>query len=259
MKFIAFKQRVSGPLISAIGRLKETRNFDKPPVLIGGAPRSGTTLLLAILAAHPGIWAVDYETNMFRHWKARSNGNPDRPLLAYRFYRQLLTHSIPRTANRWCEKTPCHVRFIDKILAWFANEVRFIHIVRDGRDVMTSVYPQQPDRFFVSPEQWCTDVNAGLIFQDHPLVLTMKYEDLVADNLGSIGRICNFLDEPVHPHIVSWHEYSKKRKDKAWASPLSTLYKDSVGRWRKPEYEQRVRDIMAHREVPRLLERLNYR
>ncbi len=46
-----------------IGRLKN--DFPDPPVIIGGCGRSGTTLLLSILASHPAILGVPEELYLF--------------------------------------------------------------------------------------------------------------------------------------------------------------------------------------------------
>ena len=156
------KRHIGNPMINALGRWKERRNFTRDPILIGGCGRSGTTLLLAILSAHPNIFAFSRELVAVVDWKPADN-DPDslEPARLDRLYRELLWRRIPPSAQRWCEKTPRNVHHIDKILDFWPNS-RFFHIVRDPRDVLTSRHPTRPDEYWVSPERWVRDVRAGL-------------------------------------------------------------------------------------------------
>lgn len=231
---------------------KEKRSFSRPPVLIGGAPRSGTTWLLAILEAHPHIWAVPKETNAFHTWE------DGMPLKRYRVYKELFKARVPASAHRWCEKTPCHVRFLPEIRNYFEGEFRFIHIIRDGRDVITSKLPGHGDRYFVSPQQWIKDVTAGLAHAQEADVLRLRYEDLVENHEESLLCICDFLGEPPLPQFLNWFQHATKRDDKAWETGLKAKYSHAVGRWRKPEHQARIAEAMLIPEFAELLERLEY-
>ena len=255
---VSLKRQLVGPLISAVGKRKEKRIFQSPPILIGGAQRSGTTLLLAMLSAHPHIWALPDETSAFQSWTKDKNGKSQQPVKLYRIYKKILSSRIPSNAKRWCEKTPLHVRYIRQIMDFFEEDVRFIHITRDGRDVMTSIHHDEPDRFFVPPKRWVNDVRAGLAFKDHPNILTIKYEDLIRENATVLKRICEFLDEPFEDEIRNWYDYTPKRKDKAWSSKLQDLYTSSIGRWKNPKFEERIKEVLDNEEVRSLLEELGY-
>ena len=45
--------------------LRAAPRFARAPISIGGAPRSGTTLLLSVLSAHPSLFAINHETFAF--------------------------------------------------------------------------------------------------------------------------------------------------------------------------------------------------
>lgn len=246
------QEHLKDKLFRTLAAGKEKRHFSRPPVLVGGAPRSGTTWLLAILEAHPHIWAVPKETNAFRTWAGGM------PLKRYRVYKELLKASVPKSAHRWCEKTPCHVRFLPEIRAYFQGEFRFIHIIRDGRDVITSKLPGHGDGYFVSPQQWIKDVSAGLTHAEEAEVLSIKYEDLVEDHEASLRRICTFLDEPPLPEFLNWFQHATKRDDKAWETGLKAKYSHAVGRWKKPEHQARIAEAMLIPEFVALLEKLAY-
>ena len=137
-----------------------------------GCPRSGTTLLQSLLAAHSQIHSFP-ETHFFlraiagREWArclglaARSTaahyahvtdliGYPDlaallppRTLLL-RQYARTFSRALDEAARRqgktiWLEKTPGHLHHIREI-AQTIPDAAFIHIVRDATDVVASLY-----------------------------------------------------------------------------------------------------------------------
>lgn len=195
-----FKYRVLEPLEVRLGEARVRGTFTREPILSGGCGRSGTTLLLAMLSAHPSIYAIPAESMALLDWEyIDADGSGERtpiPLYLRRLMRALTWARVSTTAIRWCLKTPRHVRFLPELMTFFRERLRFIHIVRDGRDVITSRHPNAPDRPWIGPERWVEDVQAGLRFEDHPAVHTVRYEDLVRDTAAAIGGVCEFLDEP---------------------------------------------------------------
>lgn len=126
-----------------------------PPVFIVGAARSGTTWVYDIMTAHPAVAGV-YESWLFTprdgiqalfsaaHWPPGHSGlgrllsRDDllehlRPLI-----RRLLSHAIGPDHRFLVEKSPNHLFAIPLIREVFP-EARFIHVLRDGRDVSVSV------------------------------------------------------------------------------------------------------------------------
>ncbi len=61
-------KRLTAPIINHVGRKIEENRFSQSPVIIGGCARSGTTLVLAILAAHPSIYTIPNEIRAFVKW-----------------------------------------------------------------------------------------------------------------------------------------------------------------------------------------------
>ncbi|MFO8054187.1 MAG: sulfotransferase [Bacteroidales bacterium] len=245
------------PLLNLIGKQIEQKHFPKPPVLIGGCGRSGTTLLLSILSAHPSVFAFPDELSIYNHWKTNKKGEKV-PLRKDRKYRYLLTHRIPGQAVRWCEKTPYNVRYIEDILAHFKGNVRFIHIIRDGRDVCLSKHPDKPGTYWVEPERWINDVKQGLRFYDHPKVFTIYYEHLVFHYKKYIKELLNFLEEPYTSQINEWISNTDVKTNKAWYGSVKNLHSQSVGKWKKAENRERVEQLMAIPEFRSLLQTLNY-
>jgi sulfotransferase family protein len=122
-----------------------------------GSPRSGTSWLQQMLASHPLI-ASPPETYVFariNELEQRWTGHLERPepiglpaavarhefedalsLFAERIYAAVLAHKPG--ARVLLDKTPRHAQHLDLIVR-YVPRARFVHIVRDGRDVTASV------------------------------------------------------------------------------------------------------------------------
>src|SRR6056297_4213785 len=147
------------PLIITLGKKIESERFTEKPIIIGACPRSGTTLLLSILDAHPNIYSIQNQTYAFTSWKKENLPGRFLPVRLDRLYREFLFHRIKGDPVRWCEKTPKNIQFLDKIIEYFSDTVKIIHLVRDGRDVVTSRHPKHtPNEYWVSVERWVKDV-----------------------------------------------------------------------------------------------------
>lgn len=253
----AVKRHLFAPVWIHLGRAKAQRRLTTPPILIGGCARSGTTLLAAMLSAHPRLWVVPRETWTFTSW-TRDEAGLERPERLDRLYREILLRHIPRTAHRWCEKSPPNIAHLPEILRFFGDEVRIIHIVRDARDVCLSVHPTRPGAYWVPPRRWVNHVRAGLAYRQHPRVHTLTYENLVTDNAPTLAALMAFLDEPLCAEIVDWHTHARKRRDRALGGPLQQLYTAAIGKWKDVQHAERVAEIVRYPGVRELLDTLGY-
>ncbi|HUT60609.1 MAG TPA: sulfotransferase, partial [Phycisphaerae bacterium] len=114
------------------------------PIIIIGAGRSGTNMLRDMLTAFPGVgtWPCDEINYIWRHGNARYATDEFPPELARPRVRAYIRRAFDRLAARRglshvVEKTCANslrVQFVRAVVP----EARFIHIVRDGRDVAVS-------------------------------------------------------------------------------------------------------------------------
>lgn len=201
-------------------------------IFLVGAPRSGTTILQSLLAAHPKITSFP-ETKFFHHlWTDRlASKLPDRlydffhkeinrpdlydPVEVYErqsstdrinwFIKMLDLLAIEQGNQIWLEKTPEHVYFVESILDYLPD-AKFIHIIRHPLDVVASMRKATEDdatnhlwggrwnlEFCVS--RWNSSVMASYSYarKTHGH-LVVKYEDLLKDKIRFLSECCYFLD-----------------------------------------------------------------
>lgn len=109
--------------------------------------------------------------------------------------RSLFTHHADREGKRcWVNKTPEILRFQSE-LRQILGRVRFIHLVRDGRDVVFSSVKLGWWSVAVGSRVWRTfieDVRAQAAYAPEDY-LELRYEELVGDHTGSLARVLDFL------------------------------------------------------------------
>ena len=257
------KEFTINPLAVAAGKRIEQKRFSKEPIIIGACPRSGTTILLSILDAHPNIFGIPNQTYAFDRWQEylnpETNETEYRLLRVDRLYREFVKNKIPPEAVRWLEKTPGHIRSFKKILRYFDDKVKLIHVIRDGRDVVTSKHPKHRSHdYWVSPARWVREVSMGIELEGHPSVMNVCYEDLITDFENTMTAIYIFLNEEPPDSLSSWKEKTSIRKSKHWAAPVQDLYSDAIARWKKPEHKKRLDDFMSNEQAVQLLKKLGY-
>lgn len=217
-----------------------------------GCPRSGTTLLQSMLSSHPQIISFP-ETHLLSHTIPvnpvlqlfKIYGSTSRSVLLRRMidlglnrdqvfipesvilrspsWTNVILENIDRLANHisegnpafWLEKTPRHLRYIS-LISKADPDSRFIHIIRKGRDVATSMYFATQKH----PEQWGGERSIGKCVywwnrstkyskqyignQNH---LFISYEQLVSEPEVTLKAFCKKTGLSYHPVMIqSYHE-----------------------------------------------------
>ncbi len=212
-----------------------------PPFpFVVGCNRSGTTLLRAMLDAHPALSVppeayftlralrpaspaepfapaarvAEIESNRsFATWALPSRAlaglttdpPPDPAALVravYRIYAE--HHGKPRAGD----KTPRNVLHVPTIAAALP-EARFVHLVRDGRDVVPSVREHLlgPESLPATIDYWRDRVLAGRragAALGPARYLEVRYEDLVADPESVLPDVCRFLGLEYGPAMLDY-------------------------------------------------------
>ena len=230
------------------------RGDGRDMIVIGGSPRSGTTLLRTMLGRH-GLIAGCPETTVFQErvsgpdaiaermgwdaaeikaWQIQSRSQVD---FIERFAREMR-----RTSGKpiWVEKTPKNVMRFGFVRRRFPH-ARIVHIVRDGRDVVCSLRHKPFAKIDAAAQhgthaarrcavQWRNAVKAGLRFRRDPLYYELRYEDLVADPEAALRRLLASLQLP-------WDAAMLQSTPSDGVDPYEhrandPIFDSAIGRWR---------------------------
>lgn len=230
--------------------------LDQPPVIIGGCGRTGTSLISAILDAHPDIISYPTETNIFR-----SDRNFKNPRLNYyrnmvRFYRFLIKLDIQKGTRRWCEKTPRNVTVLGHIFKEFRNEVKVILMIRDGRDVIISEHPKSKG-YYIPLERWIEDTSLTLSHITNRNVLIVPYESLILHFENTIKRILDFIGSTYDDKVVEYTKFSSVQSHEAFhGQKLKGISSGSVNKWKQDKHKERVELLTENAEAMDLLKRV---
>ena len=234
------------------------------PVIVGGCPRSGTTLIRVILDTHPHI-CCGPESEIFKPGRR----NPQRLASLFDLSPTEVEKLLNRSASqaefidgffrlycsaagkkRWAEKTPNNIRSLDFIFEHFPR-ARFIHMLRDGRDAICSLRTHPRHKVVDGEliplntnnpiskciETWVTEVSRGLPWRDDERYFELRYEDIVLEPEKTLKKVFEFLDEPWDPAVLDFHEVRSSSRDvtKFPQNPEATrrLSARSLGRWQK--------------------------
>lgn len=290
-----------------------------PTLFICGVPRSGTTLLQRMVDHHPEFAIANDSHFIPRALEltdrslvdqaidgrtiALSESLIQRTFQYHRFHRlgidQATFEQIASAATDYAdlvsgiydqyacqhgkalggEKTPDYLRRVELLSSLFPH-ARFIHIVRDGRDVALSLLdwarpnkgpgriPLWQDSPVAVAALWWSWFIQQFVEQSRKLesdrVLTVRYESLVENPETQLIRICDFLQVDFHnamleeferkrtstaaQHSRSHHESAKKQ----WLPPVRGLrnWRDQM-----PPTDVELFEALAGRE----LEAMGYR
>jgi hypothetical protein len=247
------------------------------PIFIVGSPRSGTTLMRAILNRHPRLSICD-ETHYFpliyhrrrafgdlgnienrrrvitefmanRHFK-RSNPNTaelfEKLMREGTSYKSLFTavmrsYADSRGKQRLGEKTPRHALSLTTLREWYPNCV-IIHMMRDPRAAVASMLhmPWAQASVVGNAERWATLNEAVLKFAGTPGYVEVRYEALVTNPEAEVRKICAVAGEEFAPQMVQGEGTFTKGK---LNSARMTITSDRQEAWRRELTKTQVAQI----------------
>lgn len=107
------------------------------------------------------------------------------------------------TFTRWADKTPLNVNWMPVTLKVFPK-ARFIHMLRDGTDVISSWLKMNGFTLKGRALRWKSAVRTARQFSEaHPQrLLEVRYEDLVREPETTVRHICSFLKLDFTPAMM---------------------------------------------------------
>ncbi len=287
-----------------------------PFVFIVGCPRSGTTLLQRMVNAHPQV-AITPESHWIprlyeKPWAMSGNG-----VIEHKLVRELAAHpkfarlgigreelkkleKLSRNGNPLTysslvtaifdlygraqhkplvgDKTPDYVRRMGTLHELWP-QARFVHVIRDGRDVCLSmeewpkVHPKPGDfttwkQDPVSTAAWWWEFNVRLGRDagrplGTALYYELRYEALVAFPREECEKLCGFLSLPFDGAMLRFHENRAGRdpglEQKRAALPITPGLRDWKSQMTAEElesFEAAAGDLLDELNYPRAVPRL---
>jgi hypothetical protein len=263
--------------------MKDVRNDEAnkmtAPIFVGGAARSGTTLLRVILDSHPNIacgpelkitpyvaqmWfelQTTFTTTLKEYHITEEDMN--------RVFAGVLSAFLEKYRKaegkpRIAEKSPSNIFFFGHLASMFPKSP-FVHIIRDGRDVVCSLMtmdwrdPKTGKAFDYTQdvkkaaEYWASAVRIGREAQKDPMIrsnyLEIRYEDLVTDPEKTLKPVFTFIGEPWDPDVLNYYEKKRNLAGESSAYQVSKpLYNKAIGRWLndlRPPEKNLVKEVIG--------------
>jgi len=235
-------------------------------IFLVGCPRSGTTLLQSVVASHPEVASFP-ESHFFakllekrKLWERKLDLNskeihkciddflaevnhkelknifPKHYAFAFQFansFKEVLDILAEmQDKEMWLEKTPRHLHYISEIERWI-NEAKFIHVIRQGQDVVASMY-EVTNKY---PELWSgtrsiekcinrwindIDISRKYIHQSNHIIIS--YEQITDDYESVLKILGKFIGTSFDPNILRGRELSTRNivlKNEPWKESVN--------------------------------------
>lgn len=237
---------------------------DARMVFVVGLPRSGSTLIESVLAAHPEISAGGETTRLggalrsvfgdaaeegrgrFAEIDGICDAAPERLAKAATRYLAEARHAVDRpTAARWVDKTPTDFRYCGAIARLFPN-ARIVMTEREPRDVMLSClraflpngmgFTESFERFahFYAFQQEMTALWRALLGER---LMMVSYEALVRDFETEARRLIAHAGLAWDPACARPTLDGVAVTTASAAQVRGAVHADSIGGWRRYEAE----------------------
>jgi hypothetical protein len=244
-----------------------------PFLFLVGYQRSGTTLLRAMFDTHPSMAVPDESHFILRMAMRRRRYEQRGPFHTEEFLRDLLQrhrgrswwvpqddvrrdfaatpprdvadafrrvyrcYAASRGKSRYGDKTPSYVLNIGRLARLFP-ESRFVHIIRDGRDVALSILerPFGPDTIEEAAFRWRQAIRRARA-EGSPLgeerYREVRYEELVDEPHGVLRSLCSFADLAFDPAMTRYYENKELILERSWFRPISLPPTKGLRDWRR--------------------------
>ncbi|MCK5543097.1 MAG: sulfotransferase [Desulfobacterales bacterium] len=247
------------------------------PVFILGSSRSGTTLVYSIVLSSGEFALYEAETHMmvkyavkygnirkrknynlfindWIHSKQFSRSGLDPDIFKQKVdenhdsYANLLTTFMSLIAEtqgktRWAEQTPAHVFYLNELHVAFP-EAKFIHVVRDGREVAlsrrklgwTGTKSSDPiKQLLYAALNWEIAVKSGQAAGEKigANYTEVRYEDVIGNLDEVLKKISAFADIEIDREKVQKCTFGSLGKgNTAFGETMGGISSSGIGRWR---------------------------
>lgn len=234
------------------------------PIFLGGCPRSGLTLLRVVLDSHPCLTcgpdsgvlglvraAQDFESKLGELHRGYFELPTDRVRANFSTAISEILAARAEAARkpRVAEKSPMNILMF-RTLADLFPDAKFVHVVRDGRDVAASLTA----RNWINPRtgrlfEYCANAGAAAAYWSGLVsigraaeeglgpgkVFRIRYEDIALAPEATLRGLFDFLDLPWSAEVLNHdrrnHDLAGLELESA-AALAQPINASSVGRFR---------------------------
>lgn len=256
------------------------------PIFIGGAGRSGTTLLRVILDSHPRIYCgpeLKVTPLIGQMWHTFHAAQPalndyeisavDVQILFQQLFHILTSKMLKKSGKaRIAEKTPGNARYFQHLHYVFPNSP-LIHVIRDPRAVVASLLKMdwidastgKPLKYVSSVEAatnyWIDEVQTARATANHPTAsrnyIEIKYENLVEHPKKVLEELLLKIGEDWNNSVLNHHTIKRNLAGESSESQVKqALYKSSISKWQNELTVEEIRLIEV--KTAKLMSELNY-
>jgi tetratricopeptide (TPR) repeat protein len=238
----------------------QTGPFKSPaPVFLIGFPRSGTTLLENILAAHSKIETVEEQDLLLpvlenvgtdpTSLNALTDASVEKiESLRRKYWKSARSTGTPRPGTVFIDKYPLNLGYLGLISRVFPD-AKILFALRDPRDAVFSAFKQrfgmnsamfrmlradEASRYYDASMRTACAVEAKLS------TCFTRYEDMVADWQSESRRILDFLGVDWESSVARYREQTltKRISTPSAGQVVLPIYTTSIGKWK--DYQQQM-------------------
>ncbi|MEG3892802.1 sulfotransferase [Microcoleus sp. Z1_A1] len=252
-------------------------------IFLVGSPRSGTTMLQSLLAAHPEV--ISFPESKFFHYllykkfagklpgrmEAFFKDEINRPELLQGFDdSQTVATKVSwfvgvldglaaeQNKSIWLEKTPEHIYFIEDIQR-FLPDAKFIHILRNSMDTIASLHEATRNSHDLWGPGW--DLNhcihrwkeAMLIshkYAKNSNHILVKYEEILDNKVKKLEKLCQFMEIEYDDKMLEFYQ------EKAAHLSLNLPWHQGIDREVKSNKVHKYHKIFNDQEIRYILDKI---
>ncbi|MEG4056083.1 MULTISPECIES: sulfotransferase [unclassified Microcoleus] len=252
-------------------------------IFLVGSPRSGTTMLQSLLAAHPEV--ISFPESKFFHYLLYKKFAGKLPGRMEAFFKDEISRpellqdfddsqtvatkvswfvgvldglAAEQNKSIWLEKTPEHIYFIEDIQR-LLPDAKFIHILRNSMDTIASLHEATRNSHDLWGPGW--DLNhcihrwkeAMLIshkYAKNSNHILVKYEEILDNKVKKLEEICDFMKIEYDDRMLEFYQ------EKAANLSLNLPWHQGIEREVKSNKVHKYHKIFKSNEIRYILDKI---
>lgn len=143
----------------------------------------------------------------------------------------LSEYAVNQGKTRWAEKTPNNIFCAEQLLEALPDAL-FVHIIRDGRDVVNSLVEKRGGDPHSAAIRLIKAMNCGLSLREHPRYVEVKYEDLVQAPEETMRVLLQRCEADYDAQVLEFHQ-DREAKSTHLGYAREPVHTHSLNSWER--------------------------